>query len=561
MIAIFILAVISILVAGMASYTVYTSIRTSEMLTMIGRNASQMDGLAAALRASVRAVSSYDPASGSYATRLFLPTPDVDVPAAPTASFVPAWITTASRTPWGAPYAYCAYAPAALGGALGNAAATTPLPYASDPGAGIPSATHELTAPDGSVRSYMVSGARPASAADDSPPPAVLGFLVSPAYNSDAAPSCASVSWRGGAFRAGNGSVVAITDDAATRGAIAVPAVMTRYAAVSGGGDGGSPQAPATLSDVLAEWKATRPAAAVVHLAGGNHALAPSELDLTASDRMSGRSLRLAGDGSGAVIVDSGAAAALTSEADLVLDGVSLGGGVSLWPKAGARFQAYNAQLRYVMVDGADLLLGPGASVSAAPSDVAPGLPGTASVDVVAGRLIVRDPATKAIGGAMPAAVSVQGGFVSLGVGGLTATGTGATWARIGGGSRIASAGDPPPVTWNGAGAPSILPAGLSDGTQRTVETECDGPVCVAQCMAQPAAGNRSWFALSGSCQATAASVAIAGSGSVPGADGGSLPTDWQCRFASVATDAVPAPPLPAVPGTATAVCAPVPLQ
>jgi hypothetical protein len=562
-IAIFILAVLSIVVAGMASYTVYTSIRTSEMLTLIGRNASQMDAIAAVLKSNIRGVSSYDAASKSYATRLFLPTPDVDAPAAPSASYVPSWVMPNSRTPWGATYAYCAYAPAPLGGPLGSSAATTPLPYASDAGGGTPSATHDLTAPDGSVRSYMVSGARPTLPSDDGPAPAVLGLIISPAFNSSATPSCTEVTWRGGTFRAGGGSVVAITDDATTRNSLAVPAVMARYVSPAGGGDGGSTQSPATLSDALAEWKAARPNAAVIYLSSGNHPLAPPELDLTAVERMSGRSLRLSG-AAGAAIVDTGAAAALTSDADLVLDGISLGAKISLWPQSGARFAAYNSQLRYVLVDAADLLIGQGTTISATPTDVASGLPGQASIEVRAGRLTVQDSRSKAIGGGMPAALSVQGGFVSLNVGSIIATGTGTSWVQISGGSRVASVGGSPSITWNGVAAPSVLPAGLLNGTQRTVETACTETTCVAQCTAQPGAGTRAWFALSGSCSATEApgsSVAVVESGILPNANPSYLPTDWQCRFAAVATDTVPAPSLPASPGIARAICAPVPIQ
>lgn len=563
MIAIFILAVLSILVAGMASYAVYTSIKTSEMLTLVGRNASQMDAIVTVLKSSIRGVSSYDAPSNSYTTRLYLPTPDVDTPAAPTASFVPSWVTPNSRTPWGAAYTYCAYAPVPLSGTLGDTAATTPLPYASDAGGGIPSATHDLTSPDGSVRSYMVSGARPANPSDDSPAPAVLGFLISPAFNSRTIPSCNDVAWRGGAFRATGAVVAAITDDAATRSSVAVPAVMTRYVSPTGGGDGGSAQFPATLSSALAEWRSARPNSAVMYLSSGNHPLAASEFDLTAVERMSGRSLLLSG-ANGATIVDTGTASALTSDADLTLDGVVLGPKISLRPQSGARFAAYNSQLRYVLVDDADLLIGQGTSVTAAPTDVAPGLPGLASIEVRAGRLTLRDTGSKAIGGSMPAALSIQGGFASLNVGSIIATGTGPSWARISGGSRVASVDDAPSITWNGVTAPSVLPAGLLNGTQRTVETACTGTPCVAQCTAQPAAGNRAWFALSGSCSATdapGASVAIVESGILANPDPSSLPTSWQCRFASMATDMVPAPPLPASPGFARAICAPVPVQ
>lgn len=563
MIAIFILAVLSLLVAGMASYAVITSIRSSEMITLIGRNASQMDAIASALKSNIRGISSYDSTSNSYVTRLFLPTPDVDAPAAPTASYVPSWVMPNSRTPWGTSYAFCAYAPVPLGGPLGSAAAITPLPYASDAGSGIPSGTHDLTAPDGSVRSFMVSGARPANASDDGPAPAVLGFIISPLFNSLAMPSCGDVAWRGGAFRINNGTVVAITDDAATRNSVSVPAVMTRYVSPNGGGDGGSAQLPATLSNALAEWKSARPGAAVINLSSGVHQLAPSELDLTTTDRMSGRSLRLSG-AAGASIANTGAAAALTSDADLVLDGLALGPKVSLWPQPGARFAAYNSQLRYVLVDGAELLLGQGTSISAAATDVASGLPGQASIDVLAGRLTLRDTGVKTVGGSLPAALSVQGGFVSLNVGAIAATGTGTTWAQISGGSRIASVGNSPSITWNGAATPSILPVGLVNGTQRTVETMCSGSPCVAQCTAQPAAGAGLWFAISGSCSATESpgtSIAVVESGALPNADPTNLPTDWQCRFASVATDTVPAPALPPSPGVARAICSPVPMQ
>lgn len=557
MIAIFILSIISVLMAGMGAYAVWVSIQSTQVLTQVGRNVSQMDGLAALVRANVRSITFFDTTAGSYVSRLFAPTPQGD-------SF-PQWLAANARTPWGAAYRYCAYAPSQVGGAIAATAVPDELPYGTV-------SVHDLTSPDAGPQSYVVSGARPGNPADGGPVPAVLGFVVSPLPGNDTAPSCDDIYWNGGIFRAAQGSVVAITDDAATRGGLPVPSTMVRFASLAGGGDGGSEASPATLSDALAEWKATRPVAAVVTLSREIHTLNPVELDLSvfggAPIRMAGHSLRLVGQGAGATaIASSTGKAQLSTDADLSIEGLSVGAGVSVWAKPGAHVRAFGAALRYTFVDGSDVLLDAGTVVSAAPADVTAGQPGRAAIDVNGGHLVIRETsAYKQIGGTLPYAVSLNGGLASFDGTELRASGTnpGTNWLQLAGGGRFGTANPTSYVTFNGTGNQASFPVAFGAGSQRTVETSCSGTPCVAQCMAggPEVTLGKSWFATSGSCEANAVAdgvVVITQSGAL--ANASSLPTDWQCKFAVAAVGPDPAPDLPASPGMARAICSEMPSQ
>ena len=557
MIAIFIMSIISVLMAGMGAYAVWVSIQSTQVLTQVGRNVSQMDGLAAVVKANIRSVTFFDASSSGYVSRLFAPTPQGDS--------LPGWLAANARTPWGAAYRYCAYAPNPIGGALASTAAAEGLPYGT---VGV----HDLTSPGAGAQSYIVSGARPANPADNGTVPDVLAFVISPLPGNDTAPACEDISWNGGIFRAANGSVVAVTDDVSTRAGLPVPPTMVRFASAAGGGDGGSTASPATLSDVLAEWKATRPVAAIVTLSGEVHSLMPAELDLSSfggvPTRMAGHSLRLIGQGGAATtLASSGGAAALATDADLSLEGVTAGPGVSLWAKPGAHVRAYGSTLRYVFVDGADLILDVGTAVAAASTDVSAAQPGRAAVDVNGGHLVIRETAAfKPVGGNLPYAVSLNGGLASFDGNELRASGSnsGTAWLQLAGGGHFGTVNPASIVSFNGTGNQGSFPVAFGAGAQRTVETSCTGPTCVAQCMAggTDVTQGKSWFAASGSCEASSVTdgvIVITQSGAIGNAS--RLPTDWQCKFdvASVGPD--PAPALPSSPGTARAICSELPGQ
>jgi hypothetical protein len=556
-IAIFILSIISVLMAGMGAYAVWVSIQSTQVLTQVGRNVSQMDGLAALVKANLRSITFFDPVAKGYVSQLFVPTPQGDS--------LPAWLTANARTPWGAAYRYCGYAPNPVGGAIAATASEDALPYGTVQ-------VHDLTAPAAGPQSYVVSGARPGNSADIGPVPQVLAFVISPLPGNDVAPACEDIAWNGSVFRAGNGSVLAVTDDVSTRAGLPVPSTMVRYASAAGGGDGGSTASPATLSDVLAEWKATRPVAAVVTLSSEVHSLAPAELDLSsftgAPIRLAGHSLRLVGQGSGATVVgSSGGAAALATDADLSIEGIAMGPGVSLWAKPGAHVQSFGSSLRYVFVDGSDMLLDIGTQVMATPADVAAGEPGRAAVDVNGGHLVIRDTAAyKSIGGTLPYAISLNGGLASFDGNELRTSGTnsGTAWLQLSGGGRFGTVNAASIVTYNGSGNQATFPVSFGAGDQRTVETSCSGSPCVAQCMAgapQTTLG-KAWFASSGSCEANSVAdgvIVITQSGAL--ANASSLPTDWQCKFSVASIGPDPAPALPSAPGTARAICSEVPGQ
>ncbi|MGY3581522.1 hypothetical protein ACVIGB_000407 [Bradyrhizobium sp. USDA 4341] len=552
MIAIFILSIISVLMAGMGAYAVWVSVQSTQVLTQVGRNVSQMDGLAALVRANIRSITF--PTTGGYVSQLFAPTPQGDS--------LPAWLTVNARTPWGAAYRYCAYAPNPVGGAIAATASGEGLPYGSVQ-------VHDLTSPDAGPQSYVVSGARPGNPSDNGAVPQVLAFVISPLPGSDITPTCDEISWNGSVFRAANGSVVAVTDDVSTRAGLPIPSTMVRFATAAGGGDGGSIASPATLSDALAEWKATRPVAAVVTLSSDVHNLAPSELDLSSFAggpiRMAGHSLRLIGQGAGATtLASSGGAGPLATDADLSIEGITMAPGVSLWAKPGAHVRVYGTNLRYVFAEGSDVLLDAGTQVVAVPAD-ATGLPGRAAIDANGGHLVIRETASyKPIGGSMPYAISLNGGVASFDGTELRTSGTssGIAWLQLSGGGRFGTVNPSSIVTYNGTSA--TFPVAFGAGDQRIVETSCTGTPCVAQCMAggPPITLGKSWFASSGSCEANAVAdgvVVITQSGAL--ANASNLPTDWQCKFAVASIGPDPAPNLPSTPGTARAICSEVPSQ
>jgi hypothetical protein len=295
------------------------------------------------------------------------------------------------------------------------------------------------------------------------------------------------------------------------------------------------------------------PVAAVVTLSSEAHSLAPAELDLSsfagAPIRLAGHSLRLVGQGSGATSVGSnGGAAALATDADLSIEGIAMGPGVSLWAKPGGERPVLRIVAAVCVRRGIRHAARYRYSGRATPADVAAGEPGRAAVDVNGGHLVIRDTASyKPIGGTLPYAISLNGGLASL-----TATSSGPQAPMQGPrGCNYRRR----PLRHRQCGfyrdlqrqwKSGDIPVSFGAGDQRTVETSCSGSPCVAQCMAgaPQATLGKAWFASSGSCEANSVAdgvVVITQSGAL--ANASSLPTDWQCKFsvASIGPDPAPA--------------------
>lgn len=540
MIAIVAFAIVAVVMAGLASYTVYSTVRSTETLTLVQRNVAQMDGLVATLKSNIRRVTTAY--GGVYSEALFIPAPDVDNPATPFTSFIPSWIASNARTPWGASYGYCAYAAKPLGDPLSSGTASTPLSYNTT--AGIRSAgTHLLTAPDGAVRLYVASGERISNSQDDPEAPAVLGFVISPVPNSSTLPSCDAVAWKGGVFRVSGptpGTVVAIVNDVLTWTSVPVPTEMKRYVADGGAGDGGSPSAQTSLSAVLSEWKLVKPAQATLFLNSGNHTLSGSDFDLVSAGGLAGHQLRIVGSGPGATTIVNAAASAsaLSFESDLSIENVSLGPKVALNPQPGARLRATSSNLRYVYSQSADVVIGQGSTVSAAVADVPSGAPGEAAIDAIGGRVTLVDSGSKVIGGTLANALSMKGAVLTLNVASLAASQQGAgKWLSMSGGARLLSQPAIPIVYLNGSPTrlsdqeampqPDLSNASVSPAV--TADCATSGDSCAAMC-----AGSD--FLVSGGCSAgnpgASQAIAVTSSGSV--ATGGHLPNGWQCKFSII---------------------------
>src|SRR5690606_4778291 len=83
-------------------YAVWTSLGNVETVTMTARNYLQMETAANLLRSSLRVV------DGKLAAPMGS---DIN-----SITGLPDWLSANRTTPWGAPYAYCPYAPGSLSG-------------------------------------------------------------------------------------------------------------------------------------------------------------------------------------------------------------------------------------------------------------------------------------------------------------------------------------------------------------------------------------------------------------------------------------------------------------
>lgn len=426
--------------SGVVAYTVYSYQRSSEIVSLAQRNAARMDQVGFTIKASLRPVEMGgrvraplgDPAGPPVAVRRAPGNPGqaadpADQPCIdglgdyqagnPSAAFnagcrrmgVPAWIVSDDRTPWGARYTYC--------------------PYSLDPFAGagpanLPSTAGAIRTGDGAGGSYRVrvvrsrgrdyvlqsdnQAIRKVNGTDPDRTTAseeVVGFLLSPPpfVAAENGPSCSDVAKVDGAWivspSPGNnpGSVVPILSRGIATGQIANQGEVVIYAAqadINPNGvpaTGDRPTDALSLANVLDLWHLTPWKATTINVASGTYGFAASDVvpggagkRLGFETPYPGRSLSLRSSDGGQVQIQSNGTDVVdfVIGVDATLDRISLGKGIQLRIVNGARVTVTNGALHHVRVDGGDLTLGVGASVT---EDT--GVNASTGVDVTSGRL------------------------------------------------------------------------------------------------------------------------------------------------------------------------------
>jgi len=286
---------LSLVMAG--TYVAYTAVDSSQRVSDVQRNSAQMWQLAALIQANLR------PVKGDSV--LYPPAPALTDDGL---TVVPSWLAPGARTPWGAAYGYCVYAPEPQ--AVAPELTTTDYPYAGAPGA------HAFVA---------TAPALPEALAGRD----IVALIIAPPLKSTQPARCADVTLdQDQPALTGGGQVVAIgqraTNDLA---ALSAAARIERFVTESpqGTGTGTTLANGMSLEAALGLWLAVRPNTLVLRLAAGQHSLGAALLTALADDDATpeGGRLVLAALESGAVITSSAAAAVFQVPAELRIDGVS----------------------------------------------------------------------------------------------------------------------------------------------------------------------------------------------------------------------------------------------
>ena len=361
MIGFYVIMIAVLAMSAAVGYTIFTSVQTTNALSLAERNAARLEMTASALRQVVIAN-----AEGG----LFVPMGVPSIAGVPTSrTALPDWISGEAITPWGIRYAYCPYAPVT---ASGGSAATV---YGG--------ASYAVTVNDdpvvyGASRDYVFSGTRaPKIGIDVAPTPQVLAFLISPSNNAATAPSCDGVYWDGRAWLtsgAVTGSVRAVTLDALADSLSQAPRQLRRHVEQGGTGSGLTANDPSNLLQVIAEWRYLRPHRLTVSMqdGGGEIVIDPSLLDLGAGPAAStpgpdafARHLVVEAAPGHNPVLNGSADGWLRAPSDLTINGVSFGDKLGLAGIPGSRVLVRNASLPAVETGGGDIVLGAGVSIIA----------------------------------------------------------------------------------------------------------------------------------------------------------------------------------------------------
>ena len=360
MIGFYVIMIAVLAMSGAVGYTIFTSVQTTNALSLAERNAARLEMTVSAMRQVVIA---------DGEGRLFAPMGVPSVTGSPTSrTALPDWVSGEAITPWGTDYAYCPYAPVT---APGGSAATV---YGGTSYAVTVNAEPVVY---GAARDYVISGSRPANGLDAPNAPEVLAFLISPSNNAAAVPSCDGVYWDGRAWLtsgAVTGSVRALTLDGLADSLSQAPRQLRRHVAQGATGSGLTASDPAGLLQVLAEWRYLRPHRLTVSLqdGAGEIVVDPALLDLGAGAAADdpapdafGRHLVLEAAPGDSPVLNGSATGWLRSPSDLTVDGVDFGGNLGLAAMPGSRVLLRNATLPAVDTAGGDLVLGGGVSITA----------------------------------------------------------------------------------------------------------------------------------------------------------------------------------------------------
>ncbi len=406
-------------------YTVFSYQRSSELVSLSQRNAARMEQVAASVRASLR------PVEMNGAVRAPMGEANGQRMA------VPAWVVADDRTPWGARFGYCPYSVDATGSAPSPNLTTAAGAVGSGGG------TYGVTTARSRGRDYVLqSDAQPIRIRDEAgnetasstAAQEVVAFIVAPPpFTGDGAlPSCSDVVLANGAWivspRDGRkpGTVVPVLSRGIATGQVANQGEVVLYAdaAARGAGTGDAPSSAIGLKDALDLWHLTPWRAATFRVAGGTYGFGTGDLvpggttpRLAFSTPYPGRSLAIVGDGGTLAVANSGGQPIeLLFTVDATIDNVAFGEGVVLRVAAGARVTATRSSLRHVRIDGGDLTLGEGTSVSA-DARANP----NAGVVVTSGRL-------RLAGGTLPLTMGTgAAGIYAMGAS-WSLTGRGSTW-------------------------------------------------------------------------------------------------------------------------------------
>ena len=339
-------AMVSLIISSMmamslvvaATYLSYSTLQSSQNVSAVQRSSAQMWQLAALVQANLR------PVKGDGV--LYPPAPALD---ANGRTVLPSWLVADARSPWGASYGYCVYAPAPQ-------AATAPLP--ATPAAPVVAAASSGVAASVLTAPYPYAGApgaRDYAVAAPALPAALAGrdivaLVLAPAMKSDKPARCEDVALDQGQLAlTGGGQVVSIgqratNDLAALSAAARVERVVTP--APAGTASGADLADGMTLETALGFWLATRPNTMVLRLAPGRHAVSAALLASLADDSQvpAGGRLTLSSLGDGAVVAGDGAGAVLKIPGDLRIDGVGFDGlGVEAMPGTRLELRGHTA--------------------------------------------------------------------------------------------------------------------------------------------------------------------------------------------------------------------------
>ncbi|MBP2228944.1 hypothetical protein J2847_002236 [Azospirillum agricola] len=411
MTSLILMTIMAISLVATTGYTAYTMVDASNRISQAQRSAAEMHRLAALVEANLRTLDNDGVASppapedppprpaGTQAAKAQASNgkTTAKVAAVQPAGTLPRWLLPGTRTPWGAVYGYCVFAPAA------DRAASQVQTAAWPPG----------TAAGG--RSYVAAApAAPAELARAG----VVAAIVAPPIGSTALPDCAALTFKDGQIAAAEGSAVAVTRGAsADLAALAASATVTRYVAPAALGDasGTTPADAMALPAALGHWQATRPATMVLRLAPGRHEIPAALVQALAADPPGGggRALRLVlkGDGAGVVLATSPPDQALRLPTDARVENIAFEMPVEALPGTQLTFAGSNA-----IVTGRVAAL----RVAHARLDVAGGrlalsAPGGDGVLVDGGSALFRDAVVDAtVGAGRSALVSTLGAAITF---------------------------------------------------------------------------------------------------------------------------------------------------